>query len=106
MTMFETMKCFERVGCLVRHLILAVSLGQGALASERPNVVIFKTDDQGTLDAGNMSIDDLEEIHIVFFFAGPFPLDSENPRDFLRSLLACESLQSGSDAEELSWILR
>lgn len=41
MTMFETMKCFERVGCLVRHLILAVSLGQGALASERPNVVIF-----------------------------------------------------------------
>ena len=27
-------------------------------------------------------------------------------RDFLRSLLARKSLQSGSDAEELSWILR
>lgn len=63
MTMVEAMKCFERVGCLVRRLILAVSLGQGALGSERPNVVIFYTDDQGTLDAGCYGSNDLHTPH-------------------------------------------
>jgi arylsulfatase A-like enzyme len=61
--MVIVMRFFDRAVGTMRSLIFFAILGQSAFSADRPNVVIFYTDDQGTLDAGCYGSKDLQTPH-------------------------------------------